>query len=301
MSATPREAALGIDVGGTNIRCVVWDGVSCRPLPSGPMVRGYDALLEHVDRRRADAESRLGVRPTAVGLGLPGAVKGREVVWLPNLDGFDHAALADDLERLVGLPVWLANDAHVALLGEAWQGAAADVASAALLTIGTGLGGAILVNDRILRGFHGTAGAFGWLGAPRGTAGSGRHGELESVLSGTALNAIGQAMVPPLSSYAIIDRARAGDPDCLRVVEELAALLGRALATLASTLDPELLVISGGLSDAFDLMERTMRDAYARFGSPMVRDTRIVKARLGAMAGAYGAARLAELKGEVFA
>lgn len=300
MNAQSEEPVLGVDVGGTHVRRLAWSGEQPVPLPLSDLEKGYEPLIHQVARLRREAESKLNMRFSAIGLGLPGAIEGRRVKWLPNIEGFHDVPLADDLEDALGIPVWLANDGHAALLGEAWKGAAARATSAALLTIGTGLGGAILVGNRIVRGRHGTAGAFGWTSLSSDEPSPANHGEFESRVSGTALNEIGRAMDPPLNSFQIVERARAGLPKYLRILHELGTLLGRGLAVVASTIDPEVLIVTGGLSDAFDLMEDSMRAAYDAFSSPMVRDTPIVRAQLGTTAGAYGAVQLARQRGEVF-
>jgi glucokinase len=190
--------------------------------------------------------------------------------------------------------VVLGNDAQLALLGEVWRGAARRRRSAALLSVGTGIGGALLLDGRIVRGVHGSAGAFGWLNFDYRCVPDPDHGFLERMASGSALAGRAQQLEPPLTSYELIAQARAGHPACLSVVREVGHLLGLACASIASLFDPEVLLFTGGLSEAFDLFEPVMREQLQRYGAPGVRTIPLLRAQLGSEAAAYGALRAAE-------
>jgi predicted NBD/HSP70 family sugar kinase len=129
-------------------------------------------------------------------------------LYLPFLDGKDLAA---DLSERLGADVIVSNDAQLALLGEIWCGAAQNRQSAVLISVGTGVGGAIMMGGKIIRGIHGSAGAFGWLNLDWREPSDPNHGYVERHASGSALEAIGRQLDPPLTSYEIITCASSHD------------------------------------------------------------------------------------------
>lgn len=235
-------------------------------------------------RQRSGAISRLGI-------GLPGTVADERVIWVPNLPFLNGKNLAGDLAGLLGLPVELANDAQLALLGEVWRGAARQTRNAVLLSVGTGVGGAIMVGGNILRGVHGSAGAFGWLNLDWRETAHPEHGYVERHASGSALNDMARQLDPAMTSHDLIARVRHNDEVSAAVLQHFSTILGRACASVASVLDPEIIIIAGGLSEAFDLLAPTLRAQISIHGSPSVRSLNIVSARLGENAAAYGELR----------
>jgi predicted NBD/HSP70 family sugar kinase len=320
---------LGVDVGGTSVRVVARcpDGsrteVLTRPVPAG-----YDdflGLLEVLAAALAGACAPAGTggapagtggapagtggasakkggalagaaaAPEAVVIGLPGAVGDPAVRWVPALSWLDGRTLAADVGRRLGAArVRVANDAQLALLGEVREGAARGAANAVLVSVGTGVGGAILLDGRIVTGAHGTAGSFGWLPSAGVTA-TDDHGALELAASGraldrlaigttTAANGAGDATGPDL-----IAAARAGDPAACAALDGWATALGTGIAGIASILDPEVVVLSGGLAAVYENYAEPLRAAVRAAGSPDGRRVPVVPAALGPHAGVIGA------------
>lgn len=168
-------ALLGFDVGGTNIRAVL--GSTAGRVLAGPAVRpvakSYPSMLSII----AELTDELTVKPrdvSAVGVGLPGSTDDRTPRWVPALPFLDGTPLVDDLERRFEAPIRLANDAHCALLAEVDRGIARGMQNVVLVAVGTGIGGALLADGRVVRGATGVAGAFGWL--PAAVPPDPRHG-----------------------------------------------------------------------------------------------------------------------------
>jgi predicted NBD/HSP70 family sugar kinase len=285
---------LGIDVGGTKIQgayLTATGEVVLTPRMRTP--ENYEEFLSALVELVETVAQQQGEPVMRIGLGLPGTCTRRRSLWVPNLPFLHERELAAELGRRLGAAVVLSNDAQLALLGEAWRGAARGHQQVALVSVGTGVGGALMLGGRLVRGAHGSAGAFGWLTLDRAHLPDPDHGFLELVASGSALAARGQQLDPPLTSYEVIAQARQGQPACLALVKEMGHLLGLALASIASLFDPELIIITGGLCEAFDLFSPWWREHLARYGAPAVREMPIVPALLGDKAAAYGALRAA--------
>ncbi len=285
---------LGIDVGGTKIRGAYFQQKEVVLTPRLATPAGYGEFLELLAGLVAEA-SRAGEPIRRLAVGVPGTCTERRATWVPNLPYLSGRDLADDLRGRLGISVMLANDAQLALLGEIWRGVARDRQSAALMSVGTGVGGALMLGGKIVRGAHGSAGAFGWLNLDYRQAPDPEHGYLELRASGSALEELGRQLAPPRSSYELVAKAREGAPAEARMVAETGALLGMAFASIASLFDPEILIFAGGLATAFDLFAPVLREQLRRYGSPSVRETPVLAAQLGADAAAYGALRAAML------
>lgn len=279
-------AYLGLDVGGTNVRLAVWDGGEVpRAVANRPLPPDYGAFLELVEKLLAPYSA------AAVGVGLPGVAFDQHVTWVPNAPFLEGGQLAADLTALSGAPVFCANDAHTALLGEAHFGAAEGARVALLLSVGTGVGGALLIDGRVFRGASGSAGSFGWVNLGLPDTWHPEHGQLELVASGTALSEA--ARERGLSSRELVAAARSGDADAVSVVGAFAEHLGVALATLVSVFDPQVVLVAGGVSAEFDLLAPGIDEALQRYASPSGRRVPVRPAALGPQAGAIGATVLA--------
>ena len=296
---TNTRAVLGLDVGGTLIRAGIYDGQTLQFLEAQPTPRDYEAFLGCIAEILRQAKALVG-SIGRFGLGLPGVWLGETILWVPNITCLEGKRLIPDLERQLEAKAVLANDAQMALLGECWQGAAQGHDNALLVSLGTGIGGALMVGARIVRGAHGSAGAFGWLTLGADDQGDPNHGALERQASGTALERLGCAMTPPRSSFAVVEGARRGETDCLEIVQAFGTRLGAAFAGIISALDPEVLIVSGGLSQAFDVLEPALRATVLRLASPNGRQVPIKTALLGVQTGVYGAIHAASTNDEVF-
>jgi predicted NBD/HSP70 family sugar kinase len=285
---------VGLDVGGTHVRVAkaleagVQSDVATHTLPAA-----YDAFVDA-------AAAWFGPEVEAVGVGLPGHVRENRPVWIPNVPWLDGRDLAGDLAHRSGARVTLANDGQCALLAELHDGAARDVGDVILVAIGTGIGGAVARGGRLVRGAHGTAGAFGWLPAPppaadarRGASERGerpQHGAWERRASGSAL----RQRIESAGLGADALRTGLGD-DARTLLDAYLDDVAVGLAALASIFDPARVLLSGGvaelLASRLDDLEARMR----RYASPVEADTTLRIADHGAAAGARGALRLAIL------
>lgn len=287
---------LGIDVGGTKIQGVYLQGETMHLTRRiATPTSGYEDLLAALIYLTEEVKRETGTL-SHIGVGVPGTVTELCVTWVPNLPFLNGKDLAGDLGPRCDTQVVVANDAQLALLGEMWQGAAQHKQSAILISVGTGVGGAIMLGGKIVRGVHGSTGAFGWLNLDWHEPPNPDHGYTERYAAGSALDAMARQLDPPTTSHEIIARARRGDPASITLLHQFSRVLGIACASAASILDPEVLIIAGGLSDAFDLLAEDLRNALREMGSPSVREIPLVVAQLGRDAAAYGALRAAMIQ-----
>jgi glucokinase len=285
---------LGIDVGGTAIKLGRFDGLGdClqsltidTPQPSLPeAVR--DAILVAIP------EIDSGGRAEAIGIGTPGPADraGKVAILGINLVGWDHVPLGDWMESATGLPTVIANDANCAGVGEHWLGAARDVDNFILLTLGTGVGGAIFINGSLFTGSYGAAGELGLVSLrPEGPAcRSGNQGSLEQHLSiGSIQTRTGKT---PAELSAL---AAGGDEAALAFWRSYGRDLGIGLANHIYVLTPELIAIGGGICAASEFFLDAVREEIDRRVVPSSRvGLKIVPAELGNQAGMVGAAKLA--------
>jgi len=273
---------LAIDLGGTNLRAASHAGDIDDLVQQvrEPAPVSLDAFATRVRTLAAAGDAE------ALGLAVPGLTEGSICRWIPNLpwlDGVDIAALFPGMRVAVG------NDAQIALLAEAAEGAAKGVSDAILLAIGTGIGSAVLANGRIVAGAHGGACSFGWACADGEDQGDGRSGWLERVASGRALDALSMG-IGLENGGLLIEAARAGQSEALAAVEETARRLGVALAGAVGLLDPGVILVSGGLADALDVIAPPLLAALRRQLPPHLRGIELKPGLFGSRAGLVGAA-----------
>jgi glucokinase len=318
---TPVET-IGVDLGGTKMLVGVVDEdckvlYECRESSVG---QTEDQLLDLAER---EIRGALEARPdaAAVGLGIPCTIdRERGVAVLAVNLPITDVPIRDLLSERIGLPVYLDNDANVAMRAEHLYGAARGTRNALMLTIGTGIGGGILIDGDIYRGANGGAAELGHtvidINGPKCQGACPNYGCIEAVASGTALGREGRAAAErePYSALgrllekrlevdgkAVTTAAIAGDDVAAGVVELIGSRLGVALANFANAFEPEVIVIGGGVIAAGDLLlEPARRELLARALPPM-NGTPVSAAALGSDAGMIGAAAMArlELGGEV--
>lgn len=235
-----------------------------------------------------------GVR--AIGVDVPGLARTDGTVWAPNLPGWKKMPLRRRLEQEFHLPVVVESDRNAFVVGEAWKGAAKGSRDAIFLIVGTGIGAGILSDGRLLRGYRDLAGSVGWM-ATREEYQSNfvTTGCLESFLAGPGLAREASLQFGrPIDTRELVRLGRAGDPLARQVWDEAGHRLGVALANLTDILNPEVIVIGGGVSRAGSLLLAPARRALRQWGQPLAaRQVRVVGSRLGADAGLLGVARLA--------
>ncbi len=291
---------LAIDLGGTKVAFAVVDADGAvrartkRPSHEGGMAVSHEGLAASA----ADTVHAAGLRWTdvrAAGVVVPGIYNpatGR--AWAPNLWGRDEVALGDELRRHLPVPVVIDSDRSGYVLGESWLGAARGSTDVVFLAVGTGIGAGILSHGRLVRGSGGIAGAVGWFALdPRWREDFGRMGGFETEAAGPALaRRLGAA-----SAEDVAAAARRGDAAARRAVDETVEWLAMGIANLISALNPQVVVLGGGLMQASDLFLDPVRRAVRRWAQPFaVEQCRIELTALGEDAALYGAARLAFLE-----
>ncbi|MFJ5229016.1 ROK family protein [Kitasatospora sp. NPDC088391] len=290
-----------MDIGGTKTSAALVgpDGAVGRvvTVPT-PAAEGPAAVLAAV----AGAVRALGGEPAAVGVGSAGVIdpaRGRVVSATDAMPGWAGTELRSGLEQLLGLPVAVDNDVHAHALGEAWTGAARGARTVLLAAVGTGVGGSLLIDGRVHHGARNAAGHLGHLAVPEADGlpcTCGGTGHVEAVASGPALLAAyrragGGPDVTDLRAVAAL--AADGDPLAARTLATGARALGRALGGLANVLDPDLVLIGGGVAHCGPSWWEPLRAAFAAELLPPLAQLALTPCRLGTGAAIVGAARLA--------
>lgn len=279
-------SALAIDLGGTNLRA----GLAMDDAIEPALLGRWNAPAS-LDEFRNRIEALLMVHDAnELGVCIPGLARGTVCSWVPNLPFLDGIDLAD---MFPNISVALGNDAQLALLAEAVGGAARETKNAILLAIGTGIGSAVLVDGRILRGEGGAAASFGWACADLSDEGDAAHGWLERTASGTALDRIA-AGLGIADGPALVADARSGDNRAIAALESPMTALGTALAGAVALTGSPLVIFTGGAADSLDMLGPLIRPALTRHLPPHLRGVRLAAGGFGpraALAGAGLAAR----------
>ena len=281
----------GIDVGGTTVKCGLFqtDGnlVDKWEIPTRTENKGEN-ILPDVAKAIQDKMAEKGIEKAdveGVGIGIPGPINSKgEAACAVNLY-WGFTPVAQILHDLTGLKACAGNDANVAALGEAWKGAAAGSDNVIMVTLGTGVGGGIIVDGKIVAGTHGAGGEIGHVLVVRGEAekcNCGNHGCLEQYASATGIVRVAGRMLA----------FKEGDALAVRTMEYVGDLLGGALAGFAAVVDPEAIVIGGGVSKAGQPLIDCIQKYYMKYAFPSCKDTQIVLATLGNDAGICGAAKM---------
>lgn len=308
-----QKICFGVDIGGTAVKAGMFD-IEGNLLEKWEFstVKSADGkvLLKSVAGFIKDKinEKKLSDRMIAgVGVGVPGPVKeDGHVLILPNL-GLSNFNIEEELKKLLGLPVKAGNDANNAALGEQWMGSGRGCQSMVMVTLGTGVGGGVVVDGRVLAGKNGAGGEIGHILVNENetiSCGCGKKGCLEQYSSATGIVRMAKEYLSNsseasalrtcknLNAREIFDCAKSGDSLALAVVEKSCYYLAKALAHIAQVLDPEVFVIGGGVSRAGEIITDTIRKYYRGMVMEALKDTEFRLAILGNDAGIYGAAKL---------
>ena len=291
----------GIDLGGTKCECVVLDGdeVLLRHRIPTERAGGYDHMIGQIAKLVAECAEKIGQRPTVIGMGTPGARDPQTGLMKNcNTTELNGKPFKEDLERRLGVPVLIANDANCFALAETHLGAVRqhhpDAKVVFGIIMGTGVGSGIVINGRILNGHHGIAGEWGHnVLSPDGPeCYCGKHGCVEALISGPALEAWYEAKAKRRLSLAQIVAATAHDHLAKLTIDRLHLLFGQALANVVNILDPDVIVIGGGVGNVQSLYSVGRQTILPflfnpRFSAP------IIAPALGDSAGVFGAALLA--------
>jgi glucokinase len=319
-----KTLVLGLDLGGTKIAAGVVESTGKLhsavrlPTPASGVRRDLAALFNAAHSAVASAGAPwAAIR--AVGVGVPGAFDPvTETVWAPNLPGWQRVPLKRLLEKTLARPAFIEGDRNVQALAEAWLGAGRKhkIGSLVFLTVGTGIGAGLILEGRVVSGQRGLAGAAGWLAVERDWKPEfARVGCLEALSAGPALArlarqalrraqrsvirelAVRQPREGRVTGETVVEAARRGDHTARRILERVGDDLGRGVANIVSLLNPEVVVLGGGLAGAGEFLLQPLRRAVLKWGQPLAsRQVRITRTRLGEDAGILGAARYALLK-----
>ncbi|MGC5326245.1 ROK family glucokinase [Brevibacillus sp. SYSU BS000544] len=309
----------GVDVGGTAIKIALFDQAGSMLLKTQeptPVAGGVDAIIESVHKTIQHLISQLNtpdVQLLGIGVGVPGFVDNKSgiVFEAVNLHWKTHVPLREKLEHLTKVPVYVGNDANNAALGEMWQGAGQGATDLVAITLGTGVGGGVIVEGRVIQGVTGAGGEIGHItveptGGP--PCNCGKTGCLENYASATGIIREGMRVAKDQSSpflaerlstngkvnaKDVFDAALAGDEAALAIVDQAAHYLGFGLSQLANILNPAKIVIGGGVSAAGDFLFDRIRQSFQKFTLPIAfRACEILPATTGNDAGVIGAAWL---------
>ena len=311
-----KEYAFGIDLGGTTAKIGLFT-------TSGALLEKWEVATdtshagEHILENLAAAVlgkmKEKSIQPEqveGVGIGVPGPVLDSSIVPIvcANLGGWGERNVSAQLSGLLdGLNVLVGNDANVAALGEIWMGAAKGAKNAVMVTLGTGVGGGVVVNGKVIDGVHGAGGEIGHITVNRhetAVCGCGKRGCLEQYSSATGVVRCMKKLLDEnpdtpcvlrgteFAAKDVFDAARNGDALAAREVDEMSDTLGMALASIASTVDPEAFLVGGGVARAGDVLFAPLNKHFQEYAFKSCRETPIKQASLGNDAGIYGAVRL---------
>ena len=307
------QFCFGVDLGGTTVKIGLfsiegqlqdkWE------IPTRTENHGAEILSDIAAsiQSRMDTGHLSKEQVTGIGIGVPGPVLNENIVQgCVNL-GWGNVRVADELSALTGLKVKAANDANVAALGEQWQGGGKGFQNLVMFTLGTGVGGGIIQNGRIISGANGAAGEIGHMvivdsDEVVGTCGCGHRGCLEQVASATGIVNLTEKKlaecsqdsvlreISPLTAKDVLDAAKAGDALAEQAAENMMKQLGRAAAYIACVVNPDIFVIGGGVSKAGEYLIEGISRYYKDYAFHASADTKFALASLGNDAGMIGAA-----------
>ena len=307
-----KKYCFGADIGGTTVKLGLFDTegnvldkweIKTHTENEGSAILPDTAaaILAKIEERKLNPEEVVGI-----GVGVPGPVSADGIVPHTANLGWGYKEVTKELTERTGLPCKAGNDANVAALGEMWMGGAKGHKDVLLLTLGTGVGGGIIVDGKILIGAHGAGGEIGHIHVEdqiEEHCGCGNQGCLEQFASATGIArlarvALAESEEPSLlregevTAKAVFDALKEGDELAKRVVERFGKYLGTAISVMAGILDPEVIVIGGGVSKAGWILLDYIRKYYKPYAYKSSKDTEFALAQLGNDAGIYGCAKL---------
>ena len=304
--------AFGADVGGTTVKIGLLtetgEKVDFWEIPTRTENHGENIIPDIAESIRAKMKEK-NIEDTQVvgaGIGVPGAVNADGLCYQAVNLGWEKVNVVNELHSKLKLPVKAGNDANVAALGEAWKGGGQGYPNMLLVTLGTGVGGGIIIEGKILTGAKGSGGEIGHIhlvdDEPE-TCGCGNHGCFEMYASATgavrlakrALEATDEDSVLRGKDFVakdIFDAAKAGDAVAVRVAEQYGYYLGKGIAAVASVVNPEIIVLGGGVSKAGEMLFDLLKPSFKKYVFPGCADVKFALAKLGNDAGVYGAAKM---------
>lgn len=304
-----KKYGFGVDIGGTTIKMSLFEMtghmIDKWEIPTNTENQGASILddVAAVIEGRLVQDSIAKEDVEGIGIGVPGPVVQNSVVMgCVNL-GWNRVDVAKELGEKTGLKVRAGNDANVAALGEMWQGGGKGYKNVVMITLGTGVGGGIIIDGQIINGSNGAGGEIGHVfvdETEEETCGCGKRGCLEQYASATGVVRLAKRALAAddresslrgnenISAKAVFDAAKDGDVIALEVVEKMGKILGTALANAACIVDPEVFVIGGGVSKAGTIVTESIRKYYIERAFHSCRNADFALAELGNDAGVYG-------------
>ncbi len=307
------KVIFGVDLGGTTVKMGLFDTegnvsdkweIKTRKEDNGSKI--LPDIAEAIKKKMAEK----GIEKNdvvGVGIGVPGPVDGNGVIYKAANLGWGEFSVKEELSKLLeGIPVEAGNDANVAALGEMWKGGGAGYKNLVAVTLGTGVGGGIIVEGKMLTGATGAGGEIGHIHIvddEPDACGCGNHGCLEQYASATGISRLAKRRLAKdnkpsslrngdLSAKAVFDAVKAGDELAKEIAVQFGHYLGKGLAAIACVVNPEIFVIGGGVSKAGEVLFEYIKDEYNKYVFRGSRGVKFALATLGNDAGIYGAAKL---------
>ena len=303
----------GVDLGGTTVKIAYFDTegnmLDKWEIPTNTTNNGENILPDiaasiqsYISANNIDRNTLIGI-----GIGVPGPVSTRGVVNKCINLGWGVFNIEVELSKLTGMPVQAGNDANVAALGESWKGGGQGCNNVVMATLGTGVGGGIIIEGKALAGVHGAGGEIGHMVLNRDetdTCGCGKRGCVEQYCSATGVVRIAKQFlakshapsclrsIENLTCKDVFDAGNAKDALALEILEQVYAYLGEFLANVCNVINPEVVVLGGGVSKAGQCLLDGAKKYFDRYVFHAAKDVRFALATLGNDAGAYGAFKL---------
>lgn len=306
------QYVFGVDIGGTTVKLGYFDTegnvLDKWEIPTRKEDNGSRILPDvaaSIEKKIKDAGiDRKDV--VGVGVGAPGPVDSKGVIYKTANLGWGVFSIKETLENILKLPVMAGNDANVAALGEMWKGGGQGYKDLVVVTLGTGVGGGIIINGKIVTGSNGAGGEIGHIHVTDSVdkpCNCGNTGCLEQVASATGVVYLANKKLAScdtpsvlrdgeVSAKSVFDAVKAGDAVAQEIAEEFGRYLGLACANIAGVVDPQVFVIGGGVSKAGKILFDYIEKYYKKYAFPSCKDAKFALATLGNDAGIYGAAKL---------
>ncbi len=308
-----KKYAFGVDIGGTTCKIgffdtsgVLLDKWEIKTNTENNGERILADVAQAVDNKLAqEGISKDDVQ--GIGIGVPGPVKTSGIVTRCVNLGWSVVNVAEELGNLTGLTIKVGNDANVAALGEMWQGGAKGSRDVVMVTLGTGVGGGIIIDGKVVAGFDGAGGEIGHITVNNDeieACNCGQYGCLEQYTSATGIVRVAKRKldktsddtvlrsIENLTAKDVFDAAKDGDDVALGLVDEVCQILGAALSNIACVVNPEIIVIGGGVSKAGQILLDAIQKHFIESAFHVCRDTKFVLAGLGNDAGMYGGVQM---------
>ncbi|MGN1331916.1 MAG: ROK family glucokinase [Lachnospiraceae bacterium] len=305
-----KKYCFGVDVGGTTIKLglftVEGELLEKWEIPTRTENQSEAVLPDVASAVQGKMEEK-GIAKedvAGIGFGVPGPVTAEGIIVMNANLGWRNKNVSRELEELTGLPCKGGNDVKTAGLGEMWRGGAAGYKDAVFITLGTGVGAAIIVDGKVILGSKGAAGEVGHIkvdGEITQPCGCGGVGCMEQFASAPGIVKMAKELLErsdrpsclrgkEITAKIVFDAVKAGDELAMEVAERFGHYLGYALSATAAIVDPEAFIIGGGVSRAGDILIEYVQKYYKKYVWPGCRDKQFVLAKLGNDAGIYGAA-----------